>query len=172
MRLRLDDYRRVRSNARWFLVAHGHEEAGGAVEIVQTRPGFLIVEKQGVACEVAEEPASEVAMSDERMRRVARNEAVFRGLNEQLGTVQRGLAAITGGVAAVCECGDLSCVEQLVVPVDRYEAVRADSALFIVAPGHELPDVEDVVERTDRFYVVRKHPGAGERVAALTDQRA
>lgn len=60
VRLRLDDYRRVRSNARWFLAAPGHEEAaGGVVEVVETRPGFVIVEKQGFADEMAEGLTSE-----------------------------------------------------------------------------------------------------------------
>jgi hypothetical protein len=28
----------------------------------------------------------------------------------------------------------------------------------VVVPGREIEDVEDVVDRTDRYIVVRKHP--------------
>lgn len=71
----------------------------------------------------------------------------------------------------VCECGELECAEQIVVPLSDYERVRSDSALFLIVPGHEKPDVEDVVEQNAAFAVVRKHPGLPERIAARTDPR-
>jgi hypothetical protein len=42
---------------------------------------------------------------------------------------------------------------------------------FLIKPGHELLEVEDVIEEHDRFFVVRKH--AEEQVIARqTDPRA
>ena len=38
-----------------------------------------------------------------------------------------------------------------------YELVRSDPLLFTVVPGHEIPDVEDVVAENQRFHVVREH---------------
>jgi hypothetical protein len=32
-------------------------------------------------------------------------------------------------------------------------------------PGHEMPDVEDVVEQHEDYIVLRKHPGRPERIA-------
>jgi hypothetical protein len=57
----------------------------------------------------------------------------------------------------VCECGAMECAAILRVDVEDYERVRSDARLFLVKPGHEIADVEDVVERTDGFLVVRKH---------------
>jgi hypothetical protein len=43
------------------------------------------------------------------------------------------------------------------VPVETYEAVRANPRRFVLRPGHEIVDAEDVVERSARFVVVEKH---------------
>ena len=87
--------------------------------------------------------------------------------------INRSVAAISDGMMhIVCECGDLLCSKQLAVPTSEYEAIRADSALFFVLPGHEQPGVEDVVEEQAEFNVVRKRPGEPARIAAETDPRS
>ena len=54
----------------------------------------------------------------------------------------------------------------------EYEAVRADSALFVAAPGHIWePGVEREVRRTERYSVLRKLGDAREQAEAL-DPRA
>ena len=47
------------------------------------------------------------------------------------------------------------------MPLDVYRAVREDPRRFIVVPGHENPEFEEVVERHDRFNVVEKFGAAG-----------
>ncbi len=42
----------------------------------------------------------------------------------------------------------------------EYEQVRSDGACFVVLPGHDLPEVERVVERNGRFLVVEKFGAA------------
>jgi hypothetical protein len=97
---------------------------------------------------------------DARTRRVGRNEAVFREVNEQIQSLNR-----EGGVISddtlhiVCECADLRCVEQFVVSVGEYERIRSDATAFFVLPRHERPDIERVVEQTDAYYVVQKLAG-------------
>lgn len=49
--------------------------------------------------------------------------------------------------------------------IDEYRAVRSDPRTFAIVDGHEEPDVEHVVERTDRYTVVRKDPGEPARLA-------
>lgn len=49
----LDEYERVRSDPRWFLVVPGHEIAGHEV-VVHEGDGYLIVEKVGEAAAQAE----------------------------------------------------------------------------------------------------------------------
>ena len=109
---------------------------------------------------------------DERQRRIGENEALFRKINEGVDELNRSLAQLTDEtIHIVCECGSLECQERLVVPLDVYERVRAESELFFVLPGHELPSTEDVVEETARFSVVRKHAGGPAEVARATDPR-
>jgi len=106
----------------------------------------------------------------ERTRRVGKNEALFRSVNEQVNDLNRSFL-VEGRLRIVCECGEQSCIEQLDLSPPEYEAVRADSSLFAVKPGHDDPVVETVVERTDTFWVVRKAPGAPQRIARETDPR-
>jgi hypothetical protein len=110
---------------------------------------------------------------DERARRVGRNEALFREVNEQVEGLNRALAQISDErMDIVCECGDLLCVERIVIPVTRYEEIRADPALFFIKHGHEKPDVEDVVAEAVGYDIVRKHEGEPQRVAEATDPRS
>ena len=109
---------------------------------------------------------------DERARRVGRNEAAFRSVNEQIEGLTRGLAALSDNTLhVVCECGSLDCTQQLTVPMEVYEDVRSDPTLFLVRPGHDIPSVEDVVSRELGYMVVRKRPGGPADVARETDPR-
>jgi hypothetical protein len=111
--------------------------------------------------------------SDERARRIGENESVFRALNEQIEHLNRSLAEMSDEkMHAICECGSIECAQPIVVPVSRYEEVRSDATLFFVVPGHEIADVESVVEETDDYNVVRKRAGEAQRIAELTDPRA
>ena len=56
--------------------------------------------------------------------------------------------------------------------VAEYERVRADPTHFAVLPGHEIPDVEDVVGRNEGFLVVRKVAGAAAALATELDPRS
>ena len=50
------EYEEVRSNARWFLNAPGHDAAGGEwVQVVEERDGWVLVEKLGRAGEIVEQ---------------------------------------------------------------------------------------------------------------------
>ena len=65
-RLRLAEYRQIRSNPRWFLNLPAHEAAAqGAAEVVERHPGYVIVEKQGHAGDVAEELTGEMEVAGE-----------------------------------------------------------------------------------------------------------
>jgi hypothetical protein len=95
----------------------------------------------------------------ERERRIGRNEEVFRRVNEQIEQVNEAFGAVSGTMTLVCECGDTSCIEQIELTPAEYDELRSDPTLFAIRPGHEIPDVEDVVERGDRYWVVKKHEG-------------
>ena len=102
---------------------------------------------------------------DERQSRVGKNEALFREVNERIERVTESLQVTTESLAILCECGDASCTEQFRVALADYERIRSDATLFFVQSGHEEPDVEDVVEQTPDYDVVRKKPGEAAELA-------
>lgn len=107
-----------------------------------------------------------------RAQRIGENEALFRSVNEQVRGLSDAWAVRDDTIRIVCECGTASCVEQIQLHQAEYERLRADGALFAVLPGHDEPDVEEVVARNDRYSTVRKRPGLPERIAEATDPRS
>lgn len=110
-------------------------------------------------------------MTHDRAARIAANEAVFRLANERIEELNAAFARVTDTFAVVCECGNRLCDQQIEVETATYERVRGDSALFVVVPGHEIPDVEDVVEHHRGFHIVRKQGLPGEAIAEAMDPR-
>lgn len=101
---------------------------------------------------------------DAREERLARNETLFRSVNENIEG-----AAASGQLddhifEFFCECSNTDCTLLLPMTVAEYERVRADARQFVVAPGHELPEIEEVVARTGAYQIVLKEGEAGELV--------
>jgi hypothetical protein len=95
--------------------------------------------------------------------RAARNEEVFRSVNER---IEEG-AELHGRDVALpfhCECGRASCFETIDLMPDAYERVSAHGYRFIVLPGHEEPEIERVVETHDEWLVVEKVGEAREQI--------
>jgi hypothetical protein len=109
---------------------------------------------------------------DDRQRRLGRNEALFREVNERIERVSQSLQVATESFKILCECGDTSCTDQLEVSLPEYERIRRDSTLFFVRPGHEQPEVDDAIEHTKNYDVVRKKPGEAAEIARDLDPRA
>ena len=95
------------------------------------------------------------------------NEATFRRINEgmEAGQDQSGLLTF------MCECGRLGCNRLIQLTRAEYEALRGDSRRFAVLEGHELPEVEHVVERTERYLVVEKAGKPEAEIVEHTDPR-
>jgi hypothetical protein len=91
---------------------------------------------------------------DERDKRLARNEALFREVNERLDDV----AADHGprNQHYLCECSNADCTFKVQLERREYEAVRADGRQFFVLPGHFTPEIEVIVSKNERFWVVQK----------------
>jgi hypothetical protein len=107
----------------------------------------------------------------DRERRAGENEVMFRQVNERIEELNDAFATITATLEIVCECGNLECVEQLVIPVAVYEGVRSDRALFIVVGGHEgAAEIETAERREDGYTIVRKR-GEALEIASETDPR-
>lgn len=110
-------------------------------------------------------------VGEERQRRIGHNEALYRQVNERIETLNETFDALAAGFSIVCECGDLHCMEQIRVPGDVYERTRSNAHQFIVKPGHEIDDVEAVVDDHSEFLIVEKALPTSRRVAEDTDPR-
>jgi hypothetical protein len=109
---------------------------------------------------------------DERARRIGLNEAVFRQVNDRIEDLADTFGMANKKLDLICECGNATCSDRIEMDRADYEAIRSDSATFAVVKGHEIPDVEEVVDRRPAYHVVRKRPGDARQVAEETDPRA
>jgi hypothetical protein len=105
-----------------------------------------------------------------REERIARNEALFREVNERVKVVREETGEPERRMRILCECGDEDCVAEIEISRDEYEQVRADSRQFVVTPGHITPDVESVVGEREGYEIARKYPAEAE-IANRTDPR-
>ena len=108
-------------------------------------------------------------MNDESERRLARNEALFRETNE---AIERGQWPDDPAklVRFRCECSRAECNEAVEITLALYEQVREFPRRFVVVSGHEMPEIETVVEREGDYTIVEKQDAAGD-TAAATDPR-
>ena len=106
-------------------------------------------------------------MGDARADRLAKNEAVFRDVNERVEEIARAPAAAGALVEFLCECVDGDCYERVQLSLSEYEQVRGDPTHFVVAPGHVDASIETVVRETERFAVVEKQGEAAEEAKKL-----
>jgi hypothetical protein len=109
-------------------------------------------------------------VEEEFEQRIAGNEAVFRQVNEALRAGQWP-GEEDNPVAFRCECGQLGCSRLIELKLVDYERVRAHPRRFLIAPAHDIPAAETVVESHGRYVVVEKVGEAG-RLAEATDPRS
>ncbi len=109
---------------------------------------------------------------DYRRFRLAQNEARFRSTNERIEERTTAVSENPGvQVSFLCECARDECDGWITLALPEYEHVRADPRQFMVVPGHELVDLESVVERHEGYFVVRKR-GEAAVVAEQLDDRS
>jgi hypothetical protein len=102
--------------------------------------------------------------------RVAKNDATFREANEKIEAKAQELGIET--VPFICECAEMACSEIVRLTFAEYEAIRADSTLFLNAPGHDVAAGPHgrVVSRHEGYVVVQKIGEAGEIVKELDER--
>jgi hypothetical protein len=107
--------------------------------------------------------------------RLAKNEALFREVNERIQEIDERLDGAPSDTGAlyefICECADEACFERVQLLRPEYEQVRRVGTHFVVAPGHARADIERVVEHHERYHVVEKISANAARVAAETNPR-
>jgi hypothetical protein len=108
---------------------------------------------------------------DARHDRVAQNEAMYRAVNRQIEEA----SAEAGGapneqLEVLCECGEDGCNKTLALTITEYDEAHVQRDRFIVASGHEDPQIEVIVTRKEDYLVVDKF-GEAEKVAEAEERR-
>lgn len=106
-----------------------------------------------------------------REERIGLNEAVFREVNERIENLAETFELKDEPLDLVCECGDAACVRRISMTRAEYEQLRSEPHHFAVHPGHEYPEVEEVVDRRKGYDIVSKNEGIPEKIAERTDPR-
>jgi hypothetical protein len=106
-----------------------------------------------------------------RDERWAENQSFFRAVNEMIEATASSAGVDEHVYEFMCECSQASCNLLLPLTVWEYEQVRADPTQFLIAPGHERPEIEIVIARHVAYQVVRKLDEVGE-YAAQRDPRS
>jgi hypothetical protein len=65
-----------------------------------------------------------------------------------------------------CECANPECRERVSLGKADYERVRSDSGHFVIVPGHEVPDVETVIQLNEGWAIIEKAPEVEDIVEA------
>jgi hypothetical protein len=93
-----------------------------------------------------------------REQRAAKNQSLFREVNERIEPLNEAFTTISKISDFICECANEACTEKVTMTVAEYEVIRQVGNRFVVAVGeeHVWPDVELVVEKSDRYWIVEK----------------
>ena len=70
-----------------------------------------------------------------------------------------------------CECGDRQCSRAITLTAAEYAVVRASAIHFAVAPNHENPESEQVIQENERYAIGKTVTGEATRLARRSDPR-
>jgi hypothetical protein len=112
---------------------------------------------QGVAGKGEPPWKQRITLAEINGRRV--NEAIERGEGD------------AGPAVFVCECGLIGCNSTVELEIAEYEHVRENFDRFLVVPGHEIVEVDRVVERHSSHLVVVKPDEGARESAREADER-
>jgi hypothetical protein len=90
-------------------------------------------------------------MSAGRTERIAQTELFFRAVNDEIARNDG-----HGTTLFLCECGNSACTEGIALTAAVLQRLHAEQGLFVVLPGHEIADLETVVDSHDGYLVVRR----------------
>jgi hypothetical protein len=91
-------------------------------------------------------------------RRAAKNQSLFRAVNKRVNDIDKPHDLWVTLSDWFCECPIHKCTTRIALTPQQYEAVRAHPTHFIITASREhlVPDVERVIDRRERYWVVEK----------------
>jgi hypothetical protein len=100
-------------------------------------------------------------VDDAWAQRLRKNEEIKEALNRRFeGTLdeirERDGLEPEAPMALFCECSDLGCRERIHIVPRRFDELHRDADQFVVMPGHEMLDIERVVDQEGDYLIVRK----------------
>lgn len=109
-------------------------------------------------------------INSESARKLAENQVHFREPNEKISEGFSDLKAIaeeedqTGmlpefdaSILFYCECSDEKCKKRIKLKLSKYEELHQNRCQFILLPGHNVPEIERIVQSEDDYIVVEKY---------------
>lgn len=102
-------------------------------------------------------------MAESPAERIAENEVRVRDVNELIAEktadlADDGLAPGNDRSEFLCACGRPGCAATISLTKKEFEDAHAADDQFVVSPGHEMPEIEFVVDRHHHYLVVKKKP--------------
>jgi hypothetical protein len=92
--------------------------------------------------------------------------AVFRSVNERIADLAISHDDSPEELHAfICECSQMGCTDSVRIPLSTYAHVRGDAATFVVLPGHEDAEAEEVLVRLPDYLIVRDRTGVAAEIA-------
>lgn len=104
-------------------------------------------------------------MAKQRAERLADNEALFRAANERMSRWPE-QHSDDEREPYFCECANRECREKVYLTRAEYERVRANPMHFFIVPGHEVPDVERIIDQYEGWLVIEKNSEVRDQVEA------
>jgi hypothetical protein len=100
-------------------------------------------------------------------------ESLFREVNERVRELNETLEPLVDYGSWTCECADPGCVARIDMTGAEYDEVRSEPTRFAIAPdeAHFDPEVESIVRKEDRFWVVEKRGEAAEVALRARQER-
>ena len=86
-----------------------------------------------------------------REERVVHTEEFFRDVNDVIAGTQG-----SSGSRFLCECANPYCNVTFEMSATGLRTLHSRSGYYVIRAGHEIPDLEDVVERQDGYAIVTK----------------
>jgi hypothetical protein len=103
--------------------------------------------------------------------RAARNQSLFRAINERIEEVNESFRLTLEEAEYVCECADNDCMDRIALTPEEYQEVRRAPTHFFIRREHVHPYFETVVQSHDGYVIVEKFGEAGAEAVALARDR-
>ena len=93
----------------------------------------------------------EIFQVTSREERVLQTEELFRDVNEVIARKHA-----SNGAAFLCECANPFCNVTIEMSANDLQTLHSQSGYYVILPGHDIPELEDVVQRQNGYAIVRK----------------